>query len=246
MYPTLLSIGRVTIYSYGVMLAIAFMASVYLSTKRSYIFNLDKDSINNLAFVLLLSGIIGARVFYVLLNIKYFIYHPFEMFMIHRGGLVFYGAFIIALLSGIIYAKIKKLPILDTADLLAPFVALAHSIGRIGCFLNGCCYGKPTDSDLGIAPSSHSILKLWPTQIISSLGTMLIFALLLWLQKRRTFKGQIIALYFILYGFFRFGIDFLRGDLYPVFYSFTSTQLISIGFILAGSAAHIFLRKKHL
>jgi len=244
MYPILLQIGRVTIYSYGVTLAIAFILSVHLATKRAAIFGLNGDSINNLAFILLISGIIGARAFYVFLNFGYFIKRPIEIFMLHRGGLVFYGAFIIALAFGIVYAKIKKIPILDTADLIAPFVALAHSIGRIGCFLNGCCYGKPTDSFLGISPSLHSVIKLWPTQIISSLGTILIFFVLFFIQKRRTFKGQIISLYFILYGIFRFSIDFLRDDLYSVFYQFTSTQLISIGFIIAGTAFYAYRKRR--
>ncbi|NQT95988.1 MAG: prolipoprotein diacylglyceryl transferase [Candidatus Omnitrophica bacterium] len=242
MYPILFSIGPIRIYSYGVMLAVAFLTVTYLISRRAELFKISKDAVNNLTFVLLISGILGARIFYILLNIRYFIAQPLEALMIHKGGLVFYGAFIIAFISGLIFVKLHRLSVLDTADLVVPFVAMAHSIGRIGCFLNGCCYGRPTDSFIGTIPSLHSDIRLWPTQIISSMGLFVIFGLLFYKQARRRFRGEITACYLMLYGSFRFGIEFMRGDLYPVFYNLTPTQLVSIGFVIAGLVLY-FVKK---
>jgi phosphatidylglycerol:prolipoprotein diacylglycerol transferase len=190
---------------------------------------------NNLTLLIIIAGIIGARIVYVAMNMNYFISHPIEAFMINRGGLVFYGGFILAFLASVIFVKINKVSALDTADLLAPFIALGHSIGRIGCFLNGCCYGKQTSAFIGVR-FPHTDVNVWPTQPISSLGLLIIFFVLFYLQRKRRFKGEIIFLYIISYGIFRFLEDFLRGDLIPLFYIFTATQLISAGFIIIGIA----------
>ena len=243
MHPVLFSIGFLRVYSYGFMLAVAFLISNYLASRRSHIFNLPGDYINNLTLILLVSGIIGARVFYVLMNIEYFSKKPLESFMISRGGLVFYGGLLLAFLSGIIFSKINKLSILDTADLIAPFAALGHAIGRIGCFLNGCCYGKETISPLGIKYPGIDA-KIYPTQLFSSAGLFIIFLILFYLQPKRKFKGQVLFLYLILYGISRFFIEFLRGDLMPVYYNLTLTQLISIACVIAGLLLY-FIGERH-
>lgn len=238
MYPILFSIGPVTVYSYGFMLAVAFIVATSLVSRRVHLFNISKDSIGGLALTLLISGIIGARTFYVLLNIGYFSRHPFEALLINRGGLVFYGGVLLATLAGVVFVRIHKLSILDTADLVAPFVALGHAIGRIGCFLNGCCYGKPTSSVLGVI-FPHSDVRVYPTQLFSSAGLFIIFFLLFYLQGRRRFRGHIILLYLILYGIFRFCMDFLRGDLQALFYGLTIAQIISVVVVLAGLCLYI-------
>jgi len=232
-YPILFSIGPINIYSYGFMLAVAFLSVYYFMTKRAHLFGISKETISNLAFLLLISGIIGARLFYVIIYTSYFMRHPLEILLINRGGLVFYGGFIFAITAGLLFAKTNRISISNTADLIAPFVALGHAIGRIGCFLNGCCYGKPTLSHLGVGFPGSSI-KVWPTQIFSSIGLLLIFMVLLFIQKRRAFKGQVISLYIILYGLFRFLIEFLRGDLAPVLYGLTTAQLVSMAMIIVG------------
>ncbi len=170
---------------------------------------------------------------YVLSNLDFFIQYPLDVFMINRGGLVFYGALILSPVFGIAYAKKAGISIPDAADLLAPFIALGHSIGRIGCFLNGCCFGRPTDSIFGVQ-FPFSPVKVYPTQLFSSAGLFCIFLVLLFMQKRRGFKGQIIALYLVMYGVFRFFIEFLRGDLAPLFYSLSLTQIISIISVASG------------
>jgi phosphatidylglycerol---prolipoprotein diacylglyceryl transferase len=243
MHPVLFSIGPIKIYSYGVMLAIAFFVSLSLASKRCALFKIKEESINALLLIMLVSGIAGARVLYVLSNMDFFINHPLEIFMINRGGLVFYGGLIFSGIFGAAYAKVRGISITDAADLLAPFIALGHSIGRIGCFLNGCCFGRPTDSVFGVQFPA-SLTRVYPTQLFSSAGLFCLFLFLFFMQKKRKFKGQIVALYFIIYGAFRFSIEFLRGDLIPIFYNLTLTQIISIISILAGALFYLFKKNE--
>jgi len=243
MYPILFSIGAVTIYSYGLMLGLAFLVTIYLASKRASIFNISGERVSNLIILFLISGIIGARIAYILANMNDFIAHPLQILMINKGGLIFYGGFVLASIAGVVFARIRNLAILDTADLIAPFIALGHAIGRLGCFLNGCCFGKPTSSFFGVR-FPHTLVKVYPTQLFSFAGLLIIFFLLLFFQPRRSFKGEIISLYLILYGIFRFFIEFIRGDLLPVFHGLTSTQLVSIIFVIAGTI--LFISMRHL
>lgn len=240
MYPILFSIGPITVYSYGLMLAVAFILASSLASRRAYLFNITKDSMAGLAFTLLIFGLIGARALYVLLNIRYFSTHPFEALLINRGGLVFYGGFLLATLAGILYARIQKFSIQDAADLIIPFVALGQAIGRIGCFLNGCCYGRPTSSVLGMV-FPYTKVRVYPTQLFSSAGLLIVFGLLFYMQSKRKFKGQILYLYFIIYGIFRFAMDFLRGDLQVFFFGLTVTQLMSLALAVTGLMLMTFL-----
>lgn len=239
MHPILFSIGQLNIYSYGLMLGIAFLVSVYLASRRAGIYMISPDTVNNLAIVCLVSGVIGARIAYAVVNISDFRDAPLRVFMINEGGLIFYGGFTLAFIAGIAFARITALSVRDTADLMVPFVALGHAIGRIGCFLNGCCYGRPTDSLLGVQ-FPHMPTKVYPTQLFSSGGLFIIFCFLFFMQKRRRFKGEITSLYLIIYGIFRFFMEFLRGDLFPVFHGFTVTQIVSIAFIATGTALFAF------
>jgi phosphatidylglycerol---prolipoprotein diacylglyceryl transferase len=244
MHPVLFTIGPIKIYSYGVMLAIAFLLAFKLASRRCELFNINRDILNNLAIILLISGIAGSRLLYVFSNWHYFLKHPLDVFMISKGGLVFYGGLIFSFIAGIVYAKLSNFSALDTADLIAPFLALGHSIGRIGCFLNGCCFGKPTDSAFGIC-FPHSIGKVYPTQIFSSVGLFFIFVLLFYIQKKRVFKGEIISIYLILYGTFRFFIEFLRGDLRPILYILSLTQVISIAAACIGVLLFCIFKQNH-
>ena len=241
MYPVICSIGPLKIYSYGLMVGIAFIVATYFALKRASLFGIPKEVVNNLVIIFLISGILGARILYVALNINFFIANPSNIFMINRGGLVFYGGFIGALIAGIIYARAVKVSILDAADLIVPFAALGHAIGRIGCFLNGCCYGKLTDSFIGVV-FPNTFVKVYPSQLFSSAGLLIIFAILFRMQKHRRFKGQVLALYLISYGAFRFLIEFTRGDMLPVFYDITVTQIISLVIMLCGINLYLWKR----
>lgn len=226
MHPILFELGPLTIYSYGLMVALGFITATFLASRLASQFNISQEKITMLSLVILISGILGARIFYVSLNIKDFLLDPIEIFMVNHGGLVFYGGAIFAFAAALAYIKRAKLTILDTADLVSPFIALGHSIGRIGCLLNGCCFGKPTSSPFGIILKDG--ISRYPTQIYSSLYLLMLYGFLRICLRYRQFKGQVFFSYLVFYSTGRFFIEFLRGDNAPVILNLTFSQVVSL------------------
>ncbi|MDI6605861.1 MAG: prolipoprotein diacylglyceryl transferase, partial [Candidatus Omnitrophota bacterium] len=225
MYPVICTIGPFTVYSYGLMLALAVMVALSLAARRARKEGIDPDLIFNLSFIAVISGILGARIFYVIENLGYYLDNPLEVAMLQHGGLSWFGGLVLGSISAVIYLKNKKLAFYKILDLISPFIALAHSIGRIGCLLNGCCFGKP--SVFGIYfPQEARILI--PTQIYSSLLLASIFLFLRYLQDRPHKSGQIFYTYLLLYSFSRFFIEFWRGDHRAIFLGLTLFQFISL------------------
>ncbi|KPK40116.1 MAG: hypothetical protein AMJ78_07535 [Omnitrophica WOR_2 bacterium SM23_29] len=224
MYPVLFKCGPIHIYSYGVMLALAFLLATFLARRRAISIGMDGDTILDLGVYLIVSGILGARLLYVLLNLEYYKDNPFESLTIWRGGLAWYGGFTLAILVAIWFSRAKVLPLLKTCDLIIPYVALGQAIGRIGCFLNGCCYGKPTTLAIGVrfGPAQAPV---HPTQLYESAAMFLVYLIL---RGRRPGDGKTFFLYLIFYSTFRFFVEFLRGDNPQVFMGLTVFQIISI------------------
>ena len=205
MYPELFTIFGITIYSYGLLVAIGFFAGMTYITKYSDNIPVKKDQMYDFLFYLIVVSIIGARLLYVLVNIDSFIQHPLDVIKVWQGGLVFYGGFIAAVLYALIYCKYKKINIKRLADVFAPALALGHSFGRIGCLLSGCCYGKET----------HCLIAVnnrYPTQIFEAAGNLIIFFILHKLYKKSHKDGYVFLLYLIFYSVLRFSIEFFRGD----------------------------------
>ena len=240
MHPEICQIGPFTIYSYGLMLALAFSVAAYLAGRQAKRQNINPDSIFNLAFIILVSGIIGARIFYILENLTYYLKHPWEMLMLQHGGLSWFGGLGLALICGIIYLRKRELAVYKTLDLLAPFVALAQGIGRIGCLLNGCCYGKV--SKFGLYFAVHQAVLI-PTQLYSSLALVAVFISLRFLQDRPHQDGQIFFLYLFLYSLQRFCIEFWRADNPVIFLGLTLFQLISAAVFLSSLFKLISLKE---
>jgi len=207
------------------MLALAFMVSLILVRKQAIRRQIDFDIIFNFSFLAFIFGIIGARIFYIAENIDYYIKNPLEIIMLQRGGLSWFGGLILGGLAGILFLKNKKSAIYPILDLIMPFVALAQAIGRIGCLLNGCCFGKA--SRFGIYFPVHDSVLI-PTQIYSSLILILIFIILRFLQEGPHKEGQIFFTYLLLYSLKRFFIEFWRADNTVIFSGMTLFQLISI------------------
>lgn len=205
MYPILFEFGPVKIYSYGLALAFAFIVSIYLARIEARRQRIPPEKIASLAFLVILSGILGARILYVLQNLDYYVNSPLEIVMLNKGGLSFYGGLILAAISAAIFLKRENLPALKTFDVLAPYLALGQAIGRIGCFLNGCCYGAG---------------DALPVQLYASLGLLLIFIIL------RIYQS--FLLYCLLYSSLRFFMEYLRTDNLPVAANLTVHQIISI------------------
>jgi phosphatidylglycerol:prolipoprotein diacylglycerol transferase len=233
MYPILIEIGPISVYSYGFMLALTFAICTLLGLSQAKKEGLQGNFVIDLAIVLVLFGITGARLLYVLQNIKYFISNPLEMFMIFKGGLSVYGGIITAFFGGLWFIKWRKEDFWRVADFIAPYIMLGQAIARIGCFLNGCCYGKPTEFFLGVK-FPHLSARVHPTELYMSAGAFLFFWLLIFLRSRKHLKGQIFAFYLMFYAILRFNVDFFRGDMGVVFLGMTQSQVFSIAmFIVA-------------
>lgn len=239
MFPEIHILG-LTIYPYGMMIGIGLILAILTFVKRCKNSGLDEDSSFNLALTVGICGILGAKLLYILLELPKVIEDPSILIKEFSTGFVFYGGVILGVLTGYIYIRIKKWDFLKMLDLAIPSVPLAHGFGRIGCFFAGCCYGKETDSFLGMefnnSPFAPHNVSLYPTQIMSSIGNFIIFLVLLWYDKNKREKdGQTGALYLILYSIFRFLIEFLRGDPRGTVFGLLSTsQFICLFAFAAG------------
>jgi len=227
MHPVICKIGPFTIYSYGLMLAVAFLAGSFLARKQAEKQNVNPDIIFNLAFIVFISGIIGARLLYIIEHLNFYIKNPLEIIILPAGGLSWFGGLIFGVIFGIAYLKKKNLSIYKTLDLIVPFVPLGQSIGRIGCLLNGCCFGR----------------TIIPTQIYSSLILISIFIILRLLQDRPHRQGQVFFIYLILYSLKRFFIEFWRQDNEIILFGLTLFQFFSILAFLMALFGLILIRK---
>ena len=242
MYPILIEFGFFKIFTYGLLVATGFLVAILLASSRAEKEGLDSQKVLDLCFYVMVSALLGARLLYVIVEYRYFLDSPLEIFKFWKGGLVFYGGLILGVLISLWYLKRNQMPMWKTADLLAPSIALGQSIGRWGCFFAGCCYGKKTDVAWGITftdPRSLAPLEisLHPTQVYLSLNAVFIFIFLMWLSKRKVFDGQILWSYGILYSIGRFAIEYFRGDDrgFPVEQVLPTSQFVGI-FVFSFSA----------
>ena len=234
------------IHWYGVLVAVGFIAGLWTASRRSARENISPEIIMDLGPWLILGAIFGARTLYVVSYWReHFADKPlWEIFMVQRGGLVFYGGLIGSSLACILYARARKLPLWKLADILAPSVALGHAFGRLGCLMNGCCFGRVCDLPWAIQfpeghethPLNSAATPVHPTQIYESLLNFSLYFALVWFHRRKRFDGQIFAAYLIGYALLRAFVETFRGD-YPVHYLggwATPAQLISAGILLTG------------
>ena len=244
MHPILVKIGPVTVYSYGVMVALGFGLAAYLASRNAHDFGFQKNDVIDLCIVLLIAGLIGARINYVLLHFQYYRLRPAEVFLINRGGLAFYGSFLFGLLGGILFVKKKKLHFWKLADLMAPFIVLAHAVGRVGCFLNGCCFGKVAREGFPFAVSfPHDGLLRYPVQLYSSSALLVLYLFLRRKQKRRRWDGEVFMFYIMSYAVMRFFVEFLREE--PIFmYGLTFPQMMSLILFLSSIVFGITVGKR--
>jgi len=225
MHPIICSIGPLNIYAYGVMLVGAFLVSSVLLIIQAKKNNFNPNTIFDLAFVVFISGIIGSRLFYITENIAYYIREPVEIFMLQHGGLSWFGGLVSGIFVGIVYLRNKDLPVYRVLDLIVPFLALAQAIGRVGCLLNGCCFGKVSESGIYFPVQQATLI---PTQIYSSLALVIIFIFLRFLQDKPHREGTIFFTYLLLYSVKRFIIEFWRADNDIIFLGMTLFQIISV------------------
>ncbi|SDL27093.1 Prolipoprotein diacylglyceryl transferase [Clostridium cochlearium] len=237
MKPVLFEIFGLKIYGYGAMIALGILAAVILLDKRSKNMGYNEDSIFNMTIVAIIGGILGGKLLYIIVDIKNIIDNP-EILKDLGNGFVIYGAIIGGALSVYLYCKKKNWNVLEMLDLVVPSVALAQGFGRIGCFLAGCCYGKPTKLPIGItftnSPFAPSNIHLHPTQIYSSIFDFLLAFFLLWYSKKDKKPGRVFSLYVILYGVGRIIVEFFRGDPRGNVFILSTSQFISLFTIIIG------------
>ncbi|PIR65909.1 MAG: prolipoprotein diacylglyceryl transferase [Candidatus Omnitrophica bacterium CG_4_9_14_0_2_um_filter_43_12] len=243
MHPILFKIGPLTVYSYGAMIAAAFFICTWLAGHAAKTKGLAADFIINSSLLILFSGIFGARILYVFLSPGYYLKNPIEIIMLQHGGLAFYGGAAAAVLAEWLYIKKKNMPVYRIGDLLAPYVALGQAIGRIGCFLNGCCFGKPTDNFFGVVFPGASC-AVHPTQIYSSLALLFLYIALRFLQSKNLKEGTVLISYFMFYAVIRFMLEFLRGDNMISVMGLTFSQFVGIVVFIACIILFIFRARK--
>lgn len=240
MFPELFRIPGlgIPIATYGVLLAIGFIAALWLTAHLAARDGLSRDRIYDLGLYILAASLIGSKVLMVITEWSDYggDWRRIFSFDLWRSGGVYYGGFLIALLVSVFLMRRWKLPWRKTSDAFAPGVALGHSIGRLGCFSAGCCWGKPTTSWIGVhftAKASELTgvpidSALVPTQLIEAAANLVIFGFLMWLRKRRSFDGQIIYSYLMIYGVVRFTIEFWRDDPRGQVFGLSTSQFISV------------------
>jgi len=235
-------LGGFTIYWYGVLVAVGFLAGLWTASRRALLAGVRSETIVDLGPWLILGTIVGARGLFVISYWREDFAGDswWQIFNIRRGGLVFYGGLIGASLSSLIYVRLKKLPAWKIADILAPSIPLGHAFGRIGCLMNGCCYGSSCDLPWAIHfPETHEThgAAVHPTQIYESSLNLVFYALLAWLYRRKKFDGEIFALYLLGYAALRAFVEMFRGD-YTTYYlggRATPAQVLSIFIFAAGA-----------
>lgn len=221
MYPILFRIGSFPINAYGLFLALAFLAAIFVTVRLAARDGLAKERVYDLCLWLLLSSLVGSKILMFFTEPEYR-EHPLQLFSLDflRSGGVFYGGLLGAMITGYILMRRWKLPWWKTADACAPGIALGNALGRQGCFAAGCCWGKPTNLPWGVrfTELGHEVtgvpigVKLHPTQLYESLAMLTVFFFLLWLHRRKKFSGQVILAYALLYSTVRFLIEFVRDD----------------------------------
>jgi len=236
-----LQLGDFTLYWYGVLVALGFLAGLWTATRRGLRDGLPGERLADLGLWLMVGAIVGSRLFFVISYWREdFASKPlWEIFMIRRGGLIFYGGLVGASLACVFYVRARRLPLWKVADALAPSIALGYVFGRLGCLMNGCCYGRACDLPWAIHfPNDHSTYPqgVHPTQLYEALMNLGLYGALAWLYRRKQFDGQIFAAYLIGYAALRSMGEFLRGD-YAVRYLggwATPAQLFGIVVLAAG------------
>lgn len=251
MFPVILRLGSLNIYSYGLMLFISFLVGIKIVEQRAKKFGVEPKKVTDLALVVLIAVVIGARLLYVIFHFSEFKDDLIGIIAFWRGGLaglMFYGGLVFAILAGIFYCQKQKLPLLKMFDAVAPAIVLGEFFTRIGCFLNGCCFGKPTKSFLGIvfplnSPAGYTFkhTPIHPTQLYSALTGLSLFVVSLVLEKKRLKAGVLFFVILALYSLYRFLIDFVRY--YEDSGNFLINQAISLVLIIVALIMIWYLRK---
>jgi phosphatidylglycerol:prolipoprotein diacylglycerol transferase len=257
MFPEVFRIGGFFLPTYGLLVAIAFLTALWVTGRLAVKSGLNQEPVLNLGIYCALAGIAGAKLLMIALDpsIRDNWREIFSLATLQAAG-IFYGGFVAAVATAFIYMRRRRLPLLKTLDAFAPGLALGHSIGRLGCFSAGCCWGVPTHLPWAVTFTNTRAYQLvgvplgvplHPTQLYESLGELMIFAALYLLFLRAHREGSIISLYLVLYGVLRFLVEFVRfhdQQSNPLTGPFSTEQWISLALVALGLCYWLFARNR--
>jgi phosphatidylglycerol:prolipoprotein diacylglycerol transferase len=254
MHPILFEVGGFRVYTYGVLLAAAYLLGLQFALRRARTRGLDPNRVMDLGIWIIVSALVGAKL--LLLVVEWDVYgsNPRELITLVRSGGVFYGGLIVAVLVAMGYMWRHRMPIWTVSDVFAPGIALGHVIGRLGCFFAGCCFGRPADVPWAVTFHSEYAqlnvgtplnIPLHPTQLYEAGAELLILGGLLLLERRgRPFPGRTFWGYMLLYGLSRFVIEFYRGDSRGTVGMFSTSQFVSLLIVPASLVMLVVLARR--
>jgi phosphatidylglycerol:prolipoprotein diacylglycerol transferase len=257
MFPKLISIGSFFLPTYGTLVAIAFLVSLWLAARAGARYGLEREKVYNLGIYATLAGLAGAKLSLILFDLPYYLEHAAEIFsfsFLQAAG-VFQGGLMLALAVSWLYMRRQKMPPLRTCDVFAPGLALGHGIGRLGCFAAGCCWGVPTKAPWAVVfrnPDAKAIsgtplgIPLHPTQLYEASAEFVIAWALLWHVGRKHKEGSTIGLYLVLYSIVRFLVEFVRTheQELPFGLPLSITQWMSL--FLLGVGVYLMVRRSRV
>jgi len=215
------------VYSWGLSLAVAFVVGTVYAAMIGKKRGVDPDNVIDLALFACIGSIIGARLLYILLNIRSYIDYPVSVFYMRDGGLSYFGGLGAGIGVGVLYCRRQKISVGKMADVVAPAVPIGYAIVRVGCLLNGCCYGHVSEAPWALAAGPGSMLR-HPVQLYAAISSVIIFFLLRAAEPKKKFEGQILWLYAGLYCVARFVVEFWRVGTRDYFAPFTATQVLCV------------------
>ncbi len=238
MYPKLFEFGVIHVYTYGLVVAGAYLIALQVAVMRGRARGLDPNRLMDLGLLVVVGALVGARLLLVVVDIDRFLRDPADLWMLVRSAGVFYGGFLLAVVVALWYMHRHAMPVWTTCDVFAPGIALGQAVGRLGCFLAGCCYGRPTDLPLGVTFTDTFAganvgtpldISLHPTQLYESAAALGILGVLLLMERRgHSFAGRTFLTYLLSYSTARFVIEIYRGDPRGTIFEVVSTsQFIS-------------------
>ncbi len=248
MYPTIFHYGSFKLASFGVIMVLALLAGLTLARKRAPSHGVNPDTIVDISYWLIISGILGARIFFIAQEWKYYSTHVGELLSIQFQGLTSFGGFIVGTIVAAYACKRKGVSPLAYLDIIAPAFLIGHAIGRIGCLLNGCCHGQPAPESFFLRVFSYENHQYnQPAQVYDSLMNVGAFFLLIWLEKRNPRQGFTFGMMMILHGLARFIYEFFRAGASSTTIGtlpFTEGHVMAAGIMIVGAMFVARARKR--
>lgn len=240
MHRILFHIGNLPVYSYGAMISLAVLVAAIFMSRESSREGIDPDNTLEAIIVAVIGGLLGSRILYVILNWEYYRGRWQDIFFARFEGLTFYGAFLGGVLAVLLWCRWRKINFFKFTDLAAPYFILSYAFGRIGCFLNGCCYGRVSTVPWAVAIPTVDSLPRHPVQLYAAAGGLIIFIILKLLQRFRPYIGFNLIALCALYGILRFTTEFFREEAI-VWMGLTLAQLFSLGLTIVALSLMLYL-----